>query len=80
MKLQSLVQLTGVFLVAASSTSFAQCETKEMSENFAYVAKGGVGTICTTDYEQSRKFCIAGGKIETYKWLIPLNLGDLPVV
>jgi hypothetical protein len=41
-----------------------------MNENFAYVAKGGIGTICTTDYEQSKKFCIAAGKIAAYKYEI----------
>jgi hypothetical protein len=70
MKLQSLAQWTGAFLVAASSTCFAQCETKEMNENFTYVAQGGVGTICTTDYEESKKFCITAGKIATYEYEI----------
>jgi hypothetical protein len=70
MKPQSLAQWTGAFLVATSSTCFAQCETKEINENFAYVAKGGIGTICTTDYEQSKKFCIAAGKIAAYKYEI----------
>jgi hypothetical protein len=41
-----------------------------MNGKFAYVAKGGIGTICTTDYEQSKKFCIAAGKIAAYKYEI----------
>jgi hypothetical protein len=39
-----------------------------MNENFAYTAKGGVGPVCVTDYEQSEKFCIESGKIAAYKY------------
>jgi hypothetical protein len=68
MKGRHLAQLASVLLLAGSGTSFAQCETKEMNENFVYTAKGGGGPVCTNDYEQSEKFCIAGGKITTYRY------------
>jgi hypothetical protein len=68
MKGRHLAQLVGVLLLAGSSTSFAQCEAKEMSENFVYVGKGGVGPVCVNDYEQSKKFCIAAGKIASYRY------------
>jgi hypothetical protein len=68
MKVRRLAQLTGVLLVAASSASFAQCETQELNENFAYVAKGGIGPVCETDYTQSEKFCIESGKIASYQY------------
>jgi hypothetical protein len=68
MTVQRWARLTGVLLVAASSPAFAQCETAEKSETFVYVAKGGVGTTCTTDHPQSRKFCIPAGKIATYEF------------
>ena len=68
MKGRYLAQLAGVLLLAGSSASFAQCETKEMNENFVYMAKGGVGPVCVNDYEHSEKFCIAAGKIETYRY------------
>jgi hypothetical protein len=51
-----------------SGTAFAQCQTKEMNKNFVYTGKGGVGPACVNEYEQSEKFCIAAGKIETYKY------------
>jgi hypothetical protein len=68
MKSRRLVQLVSVLLLAGGGTSFAQCKTKEMNENFAYTAKGGVGPVCVTDYEQSEKFCIESGKIAAYKY------------
>ena len=40
---QRLAPLVGVLLVAGSNTALAQCVTKKMVRNFAYVAKGGVG-------------------------------------
>jgi hypothetical protein len=63
-----LAQLASVLLLAGSTAAFAQCETKEMNENFVYIGKGGVGSVCVNDYEQSEKFCIDGGKIATYKY------------
>jgi hypothetical protein len=68
MKGRHLAQLVSVLLLAGGGTSFAQCETNEMNENFAYTAKGGVGPVCVTDYEQSEKFCIESGKIAAYKY------------
>ena len=65
---RNLALLVGVLLLAGSSTSFAQCQTKEMNENFVYAGKGGVGAVCVDDYEQSKKFCIAEGKIESFKY------------
>ena len=68
MKVQRLAQLAGALLLAGSSPSFAQCETKEMDQSVAYIAKGGVGPVCVNDYEQTDKYCIEAGKIATYKY------------
>jgi hypothetical protein len=68
MKGRHLSQLAGVLLLAGNSASFAQCETKETNENFVYVGKGGVGSVCVNDYQQSEKFCIAAGKIASYTY------------
>ena len=68
MKGRHLALLVGVLFLAGSSTSFAQCETKEMNENLVYLGKGGVGSVCVNDYEQSEKFCIAAGKIASFRY------------
>lgn len=68
MNVQRLAKLASLLLLAGNNTSFAQCKTKEINENFAFIAKGGVGPVCVNDYEQSEKFCIAAGKIATYKY------------
>ena len=68
MKARCLAQLAGVLLLAGSGTAFGQCETKEMDESFAYVAKGGGGTACVNDHEESKKICITSGKIEGYRY------------
>jgi hypothetical protein len=66
MALWRLILLTGVLMVASSSACFGQCQTSEMDENVAYLGKGGIGTVCTTDYEQTDKLCIKAGKIASY--------------
>jgi hypothetical protein len=70
MNVRWLAPLTGAFLVASSSASFAQCETKSMDEDFAYVVKGGIGNLCSTDQEQTKTFCIESGKIASYSYEI----------
>jgi hypothetical protein len=66
MNAQHLACLAGVLLLSGN-TALAQCETKEMNQNFVYMGKGG-GNVCVNDTEQSEKFCIDGGKIATYKF------------
>ena len=68
MNARHLAHLAGVLLLAGSNSAFAQCETKEMNQNFVYIGKGGIGNVCVNDYEQSEKFCIDGGKIAAYKY------------
>jgi hypothetical protein len=66
MAIRQLILSTGVLVVASSSACFAQCQTSEMDENIAYLGKGGIGNVCTTDHEQADKLCITAGKIASY--------------
>ena len=68
MNARHFAHLAGVLLLAGSNSAFAQCETKEINQNFVYTGKGGIGNVCVNDYEQSEKFCIDGGKIAAYKY------------
>jgi hypothetical protein len=65
---QHLACLAGVLLLFGSNIAYAQCDAKEMNQNFVYMGKGGVGNVCVNDTQQSEKFCIDGGKIATYKF------------
>ena len=54
MNARHLAHLAGVLLLAGSNSAFAQCETKEINQNFVYTAKGGIGNVCVNE-EQSEK-------------------------
>jgi hypothetical protein len=68
MAIRRLALMSAVLLIASNSACFSQCETKSIDQDFAYLAKGGIGNLCSTDQVQTEKFCITAGKIVSYKY------------